>query len=63
MKDKKAVPFNDKYLHNITTSRVHTFLVLVGARGILGVVTAGGRAVAEAGTDGAAVVGAAGAGG
>ena len=62
MKDKKAVPFNDIYLDN-TTSRVHTFLVLVGARGILGVVTAGGRAVAGAGTEGAAVVGAAGAGG
>ena len=40
-----------------TTSRVHTFLVLVGARGILGVVTAGGRAVAGAGTEGAAGVG------
>ena len=62
MKDEQAVLFNDKYLCN-TRSRVHSFLVLVGARGILGVVTAGGRAVAEAGTDGAAVVGAAGAGG
>ena len=57
MKDKKAVPFNDKYLHNITSSVVHTFLVLVGARGILGVVTAGGRAVAGAGTEGAAGAG------
>ena len=62
MKDNKAVLFDDKYLYN-TSSMVHTFLVLVGARGILGVVTAGGRAVARAGTDGAAVLGAAGAGG